>query len=216
MGLDLSTFHAIDITPVITPKMAVFPGDIPYERGELLSFAKGHHLGLSHIKSTVHLGAHTDAPNHYDPKGVGIEARDLSLYLGSCQVIEVAVKRGERLTVKHLENKKITAPRVLFKTNSYPNPYEWNDDFCSLSAELVDELARQNVRLVGIDTPSIDLADDKELESHHRIFAHDMAVLEGIVLSKVEEGHYQLIALPLPLEGADASPVRALLLSEKK
>jgi arylformamidase len=68
------------------------------------------------------------------------------------------------------------------------------------------------VKLVGIDTPSIDLAEDKVLESHQAVFSHDMAILEGIVLGHVSEGIYQLIALPLKIEGADATPVRAILL----
>jgi arylformamidase len=73
-------------------------------------------------------------------------------------------------------------------------------------------LADQNVRLVGIDTPSIDLDDDTVLLSHAAIAARDMAILEGLDLSKVSDGLYELIALPLKLSGADASPVRAALI----
>jgi arylformamidase len=71
------------------------------------------------------------------------------------------------------------------------------------------------VKLVGIDTPSIDLAEDKILQSHHAVARHDMAILEGIVLDQVKPGMYQLIALPLSIERADATPVRAVLLKEK-
>lgn len=109
---------------------------------------------------------------------------------------------------------EITAPRVLFKTGSYPDPTHFNTDFCSLSPELIEELALNGVCLVGIDTPSIDPAESKDLPSHAMVAAHDLAILEGVVLDHVADGVYTLVALPLRIEGADASPVRAVLLDE--
>jgi arylformamidase len=202
----------IDITPVITPQMAVFPGDTPFTRDILLDMKKGHNLSLSSIKTTVHIGAHTDAPNHYSKEGESIEKRPLSIYIGSAQVIEVKARMGERITKADLVGKKITAPRVLFKTLSFPNPYKWNNDFMALSAELIEHLHQNGVRLVGIDTPSIDLMTDQVLESHNAVARNDMAILEGIVLNDVNEDEYQLIALPLSIADADATPVRAILL----
>lgn len=201
----------IDISPLIHPKTAVFPGDTPFSQQFLLDMHDGHHLSLSSFQTTTHIGAHTDAPNHYSLHGVSIEKRPLDIYLGVAQVIEVSLQKNSRIQIQHLHNKKISAPRVLFKTNSFPDPDQWNSDFMSLSAELIDHLAAQGVRLVGIDTPSIDLAEDKILESHQAVARHDMAILEGIVLTHVAEGVYQLIALPLKISGADASPVRAVL-----
>lgn len=201
----------IDISPLINSKIAVFPGDTPFQEDFLMSTDAGENITLSKITTTVHLGAHTDAPNHYAPRSDSIEKRDLSYYLGSCQVIEVKLPRGERIQKKHVADKVILAERVLFKTKSFPNPYQWNSDFNSLSAELVHELAAKKVKLVGIDTPSIDLSEDKILESHTAVHKHNMAILEGIVLDHVAEGIYELIALPLKIEGADATPVRAVL-----
>ncbi|MGZ3689604.1 MAG: cyclase family protein, partial [Bdellovibrionota bacterium] len=80
-----------------------------------------------------------------------------------------------------------------------------------LSAELIDALAAKGVILVGIDTPSVDPAEDQALETHQAIARHNLANLEGIVLDQVPEGIYELTALPLKLQGADASPVRAVL-----
>lgn len=201
----------IDITPTINSRMAVFPGDTPFSEEFLMSTDQGQHLTLSKISTTVHLGAHTDAPNHYAPRSESIETRSLNYYLGPAQVIEVSVARGRRLLVSDLKGKPIAAERVLFKTQSFPNPYEWNEDFNSLSAELVNYLHHCGVVLVGIDTPSIDPATDKTLESHLCVHGHNMAILEGIVLDHVAEGVYELIALPLKIEGADATPVRAVL-----
>lgn len=203
-----------DISPRVSDRSAVFPGDKSFQRHISLSFEKGHHLALSSLESTLHVGAHADAPSHYSPQGVGIAERDPLLYLGAAQVIRVQIPRGERIRVSHLQAKRVQAPRVLFRTDSFPNPESWNGDFNALSPELVEYLAHHGVKLVGIDTPSVDPADDKLLESHQAIARMDLAILEGIVLEGVEEGLYTLIAPPLKLEGADASPVRALLFSD--
>jgi arylformamidase len=119
--------------------------------------------------------------------------------------------RGARIKIDDIKHIKINAPRVLFKTQSFPDPYKWNEDFNSLSADLVNYLHSQKVILVGIDTPSIDPATDQTLESHLAVHKNDMAILEGIVLDHVQQGIYELIALPLKIEGADATPVRAIL-----
>jgi arylformamidase len=200
----------IDISPALRPTTAVWPGDVALSRSVAMSFAQGHHLDLSSVQTTVHIGAHADAPSHYRPDGAPIDARPLDRYYGPCQVVRVDVARGERVLPRHLPG-PVTAPRVLFATGTFPDPDAFTTDFAALSPELLDALAAQGVVLVGLDTPSVDPFDSKALESHQALARHDMAVLEGLVLSHVEPGRYTLIALPLRLEGADASPVRAAL-----
>lgn len=205
--------HLIDISPLVHPGIAVFPGDTPYARRELLKLSDGANIDLSTITTTVHVGAHADAPSHYAPGGVGIEGRALDRYYGPCEVLRVQLARGERIRPEHL-TRPVRAPRVLFATGSMPDPDHFNEDFNSLSPELIDALAAQGVTLVGIDTPSVDPASDAALPSHAALARHDMAVLEGVVLDHVVPGLYTLIALPLKLAGADASPVRAALLDD--
>jgi arylformamidase len=201
----------LDISPLLSERVAVWPGDTPFRRTTNLSIDGGANIDLSDIHTTVHVGAHTDSPSHYVAGGQSIDQRPLDLYLGPCQVIAVSLPRGARIQPEHLPGGTL-APRVLFKTGSFPDPDHFNEDFAALSGPLIHELARQGVRLVGIDTPSIDLCHDKVLESHQAVAAHDLAVLEGIVLDAVEPGAYTLVALPLAIEGSDASPVRAVLL----
>lgn len=202
-----------DISPKLTPRTAVFPGDTALSQKTLLSFNQGHHLMLSALESTVHLGAHADAPSHYHADGEDIAARDLRRYLGLCQIVTIELTSpGERIYPHHLGSRAITAPRVLFRTNSFPDPEVWQDNFSSLSPELIVWLAGHGVVTVGIDTPSVDPHDSKELESHQALFKHDVAVLEGLFLAHVPDGEYTLVALPLRLVGFDASPVRAVLL----
>ena len=200
-----------DISPLISERIAVWPGDVAYARKKSASFADGDNLELSSVQTTLHLGAHADAPIHYAATAAGIGARDLALYMGRAQVISANAPRGARVSRAHLATTSITAPRALIRTDSFPNPERWNEDFCSFEPELIDWFAAQGVRLVGIDTPSVDPQDSKALEAHARLRAHDMAVLEGLTLGAAPDGEYALIAMPLKLEGADASPVRAIL-----
>ena len=200
----------IDITPPVSPSLAVWPGDTPPEREVLLDMQRGDNLTLSTLRATVHLGAHADAPSHYGRDAIPIEQRALDFYVGPCQVIHVSVPRATRITPDMLPA-TIEAERVLFATGTYPDPTVFNEDFAALSPELVDGLHEKGVRLVGLDTPSVDLFASKTLPAHQRFLANDMAILEGLVLRDVPAGLYELIALPLKLAGFDASPVRAIL-----
>ncbi|RZA23280.1 MAG: kynurenine formamidase [Proteobacteria bacterium] len=201
-----------DISPVVNEKTPVFPGDQAFERKVLLDLHKGDNIGLSWVKSTVHIGAHTDAPSHYHKEGEAIDKRDLSLYIGDCQVIDVRAVGPRRILPSDLSGQMIRAKRILFKTETFLHDQPFQNNFSSLSPELIDWLNTQGVRLVGIDTPSVDPADSKDLPSHAALYRNDFAVLEGIDLGGVEPGLYELVALPLKLENADASPVRAILL----
>ena len=206
-----------DLSPTLSPRTGVFPGDVEFKRPISMSFDQGHHLGLSSITTTLHIGAHADAPSHYAARGEGIS---LSYYVGPAYVAHATVARGERVSISHLsiatrERLESTGPmpaRFLMKTGTFPNPDRWNSDFASYDPSLIELLHARGVRLIGIDTPSIDPETSKELESHHTIERLDMSVLEGIYLDGVPEGAYWLVAAPLKIEGADAGPVRALLL----
>jgi arylformamidase len=201
-----------DLTPPITNRLQVWPGDTPPAREVLCDMHRGDNITLSTLRATVHLGAHADAPSHYGVDAPAIDERSLDYYLGPCQVVRVAAARGTRITPDQLPH-PVQAPRLLIATDTFPDPEHFNTDFAALSPELVEQLHAQGVRLIGIDTPSVDLFDSKDLPSHHAFLSCDMAILEGLILKDVPEGVYDLIALPLKLVGFDASPVRAILRS---
>jgi arylformamidase len=203
-----------DITPPISSQLAVWPGDTPPTREVLLDMHGGANLTLSSLHATVHLGAHVDAPSHYGADASSIEEMTLERYLGPCQVVRVDVAAGRRITPEMVTT-PLKAERVLFATDTFPDPTEFNEDFAALSPELVHFVAGQGIRLVGIDTPSVDLFGSKALEAHKACLEEDVAILEGIVLAGVPEDVYELLALPLKLVGFDASPVRAVLRKEK-
>lgn len=200
-----------DISPLICEETAVFPGDQPFQRQVSSEFSKGDSLRLSSLHMTAHMGAHVDAPSHYHPQGEPIDRRRLELYLGRCQVVSVTLGPGARIYPSSLPGVRIDAPRVLFRTRSFSDPMRWRGDFNSFSPELIDWLADQGGILAGIDTPSVDPAESRELEAHQALFRRGMANLEGLLLEEVPDGIYTLIALPLKIRGGDASPVRAVL-----
>ncbi len=208
-----------DITPPVTPRLGVWPGDTPLSREVLCDLARGDTVTLSTLRATVHLGAHADGPNHYVRDGQGIGERRLDYYLGLCQVVRVPVARGTRVGLPDLARAlpggvgEIVAPRVLLATGTFPDPDRWNEDFAGVEPALVDALASRGVITLGIDTPSVDPQTSKDLPAHGAIARHDMAILEGLALADVPAGLYELIALPLRLMGFDASPVRAVLRS---
>jgi arylformamidase len=199
-----------DISPPITEALKVWPGDTPPRREVLLDMKRGAPITLSTLHATAHLGAHADGPNHYGRDAPGIDARGLDDYLGPCQVVRVAARRGARIAPGDLRV-PIAAERVLLATGTFPDPTAFNRDFAALEPGLVDHLHGRGVRLVGIDTPSVDPFSSEDLPAHRAFLGHDMAILEGLVLEGVPEGLYELIALPLRLVGFDASPVRAIL-----
>ncbi|HXA19441.1 MAG TPA: cyclase family protein [Thermoanaerobaculia bacterium] len=203
----------IDISPLIDATINVWPGDTPFVRTVNTDMHTGANLTLSDVRMTLHVGAHADAPSHYITDGPDIASQCLDLYLGRCVVVHVDVARGDRILPDHVADKveALSAPRILFHTGTFPDHNRWNNDFASLSPELVDDLYHHGVRLIGIDTPSVDLFDSKSLEAHHAFAWNNMAMLEGLMLEGVEEGEYELIALPLRIRCADASPVRAVL-----
>ncbi len=199
-----------DISPPITPSLAVWPGDTPPTREVLLDMQRGDNLTLSTLRATVHLGAHADGPNHYGADAPSIDQQGLDYYLGPCQVIHVPAQRGSRVSTRQLPE-PIRAERVLIATGTFPDYHRFHEDFAALEPSFVDDGHDRGVRLIGIDTPSVDLFTSKDLPSHQRFLANHMAILEGLVLRDVPPGTYELIALPLRLVGFDASPVRAIL-----
>jgi arylformamidase len=199
-----------DISPIISVQLAVWPGDTPPSREVLLDMANGDNLTLSTLRGTVHLGAHADAPSHYGANAPTIEHQPLDLYVGPCQVIHVPAKMGTRIGVDVLPD-MLEAPRLLLATGTYPDANRFNEDFAALEPALIEAISRQGVRLVGVDTPSVDLFSSKDLPAHEACLRSHVSILEGLRLANVPDGLYELIALPLKLEGFDASPVRAIL-----
>jgi arylformamidase len=208
------TRRILDISPPLSDKIAVWPGDTPFTREVLLDIAGGANLTLSGLRSTVHLGSHADAPSHYHGDGASIDQVALDPYLGPCEVVAVEKPPGGLIEAADCAGVIARgARRVLFRTGSAPDPTRFDTDFVSFAAEAIEALGKAGVVLVGIDTPSVDPFSSKDLPAHQALFRWKMRNLEGLLLEQVAEGSYELVALPLKLVGFDASPVRAVLIA---
>jgi arylformamidase len=199
-----------DISPPVQPGSPVFPGDAPYQQTWAATLGPGCPVNVATLTLSPHTGAHADAPLHYSADGAAVGALDLAPYLGPCRVIH-AMGCGPLVTWRHLEHALAgLPPRVLVRTYAR-QPAGWDGDLAAYAPDTIERLADAGVQLVGIDTASIDPADSKTLDSHQVIRRRGLRVLENLLLDDVPEGDYELIALPLKLMAADASPVRAVL-----
>lgn len=200
-----------DLSPPVAPGLPVWPGDTPFTCTRTWSLGPGCPVNVSRLALSTHTGAHADAPLHYTAAGLDAASVSLVPYLGPCQVIVVPpglpAVRPEHL-LPHL---RPDAPRVLVRTWAAAPVDRWVSAFTPIAAETIEALADAGVVLIGVDTPSLDPETSKTLDAHHAVRRRGLAILEGLVLDAVPAGRYELIALPLRLVGADASPVRAVL-----
>lgn len=201
----------LDISPPIEPATPVWPGDTPVGIERVWRMEAGSPVNVARLTLSPHTGAHADAPLHYDEHGAPIGAVALDTYLGACRVVH-CVGVAPLVLPEHVAGQLDgMPPRVLLRTYRNAPLDAWDSAFTAVAPETIDLLARHGVRLIGIDTPSLDPQESKTMDAHRRIRAHGMAILEGLVLDAVAPGDYELIALPLKLATLDASPVRAVL-----
>ena len=200
-----------DISPPVRVGTPVFPGDAAFASVWAARIGPGCPVNVSTLTLSPHTGAHADAPLHYADDGAAIGQVPLEPYLGPARVIH-AIGAAPLVTWDHIAHAaKDLPPRVLLRTYRQMPVDRWDAALAAYAPELVERLADLGVQLIGIDTASIDPAESKTLPSHQVIRRRNLRVLENLVLDEVPEGDYELIALPLKLTEADASPVRAIL-----
>jgi arylformamidase len=200
-----------DISPPVHAGSPAFPGDTAYRQTWVARIGPGCPVNVSALTLSPHLGAHADAPLHYDEAGAAVGELDLAPYLGPCRVIH-AIGRGALVTWAHLAHALDgLPPRVLVRTYARQPQQAFDDALPAFAPQTLERLADAGVVLVGIDSASVDPAASKALEAHQVLRRRQLRVLENLWLDDVPEGDYELIALPLKLVHADASPVRAVL-----
>ncbi len=200
-----------DISPPLQANTPVFPGDTAYQQHWSATLGPGCPVNVSAITLSPHAGAHADAPLHYDPQGEAAGALDLAPYLGPCRVIH-AMGCGPLVEWRHIEHALTDVPaRVLVRVYQRMPQTQFDTALPAFAPDTVEQLADLGVLLIGTDSASIDPASSKALHSHQVIRQRNLRVLENLLLDDVPEGDYELIALPLKLMTADASPVRAIL-----
>jgi arylformamidase len=202
-----------DISPLLDPDVAVWPGDTAYSVQDLLKLEDGSSVHLSSVTFSCHTGAHADAPCHYAKGAPSIDQANLEQYLGPCLLVDVnpADKSIRPDDLPAAIQALDAIPRILLRTGAMSDRTVFPDPLTCLTVELIDWLAGLDCQLIGLDSPSVDRFDSKDLACHHALYRHGIVNLECLALEGVPAGRYELIALPLRLSGRDASPVRAVL-----
>ncbi|MDR5793828.1 MULTISPECIES: arylformamidase [Caballeronia] len=201
----------LDISPPINPATPVWPGDTPVGIERVWRMEAGSPVNVARLTLSPHTGSHADAPLHYDEHGAPIGEVALDTYIGACRVVH-CIGASPLVTPAHVAAHLADCPpRVLLRTYTNAPLDAWDSAFAAVAPETIDLLAEKGVKLIGIDTPSLDPQDSKTMDAHKRIRAHGMAILEGLVLDAAAPGDFELIALPLKFSTLDASPVRAVL-----
>jgi arylformamidase len=200
----------LDVSQPVTPRTAGFPGDEPFSCGWTATLAGGAPVNVGWVKTSPHVGTHVDAPYHYSEAGKRVGQLDLNAFVGPAVLVDATGRHA--LDADLLRGLDLAAsPRVLFKTRDRSDPETFHTGFPVLTDEAVALLARNRVRLVGVDVPSVDPVDSKDLRVHHLLGRAGIVNVENLALEGVAAGRYELLAAPVRWTDLDAAPLRALL-----
>ncbi len=203
-----------DISRPLFNGLAPWPGDTAFHFALKWKMAEGSTVNVGAVEMGVHNASHADAPFHFKPGAHTIEQMPLEIYLGDCVVIDLTAKfgtdRSRQITISDLEP-AAEAPRLLLKTGVWKDARVFPEWIPVIAGDVAAWLGNRNVKLLGLDLPSVDSIDAKVLLNHHALAGAGVAIVESLDLSGVEAGTYRFSALPLRITGGDAAPVRAVL-----
>jgi arylformamidase len=202
-----------DISVLVRRGTPEWPGDVPYQCGWTSRIADGASVNLSSVGGSPHVGTHADAPLHVKDGWPASDALPLDAFMGEALVLDVDGECAGSLPLHADDMMFAGVERLLLRTGRTIADGRFPDDWPALSEETAAALARGGLRLLGVDAPSVDERNSKTLGVHRALFGAGAFVLENLDLRAVPAGRYSLIALPQRLEGLDAAPVRAVLLS---
>ena len=202
-----------DISVEVRVGTPEWPGDAPFECGWTTRIADGASVNLSRIGGSPHVGTHADAPLHVHDGWPASDRLPLEAFLGEALVIDVSDAPAGPLSIDLDDARLEGVERLLLRTGRCIADGRFPPDWPVLDGHAAARLTGRGLRLLGVDAPSVDARDSKQLEVHHALFGGGAFVLENLDLRGVSEGRYELIALPQRLAGLDAAPVRAVLRS---
>ena len=206
-----------DVSVPISPQIPVWPGDPPVQIERVESINKGDPANLTRLSLGVHTGTHVDAPYHFFEKGRKVDQLPLNTLIGSAFVLEIHPKE-RTITATDLGSLGLppTVQRLLIKTdNSYlweGRPLEFEKDFIHLGRDAARWIVRRGIKLIGVDYLSVDRFDSGDKLAHHTLLEAGVVIIEGLNLSHVAQGVYQLYCLPLKIADSDGAPARVVLI----
>jgi arylformamidase len=204
-----------DLTVPVFEGMPTWPKDPGVSLRLARSIARGDGANVTHLEMGAHTGTHMDAPFHFEPDGSGIDQIPLEVLIGPCRVFDLTNIPGhvDRPALEKCDLRGVT--RALFKTKNSRHwargDREFDRGFIAIAADGAEYLVARGVRFVGVDYLSVEPYGSKEHTVHHTFLRANVAIVEGLNLTDVLAGDYELIALPVKLKGADGAPARVVL-----
>ena len=201
----------IDISLHLHPDMPIWPGSDGFSIRRAMAIASGDQANVSTIEMDVHCGTHVEGPLHFLDDGAALDTFPLEVFTGRAQVIHLP--DADSIGPAELAAVPAGTERLLIRTRNsetWARRTTFDGDYVALTAEAARWIADRRLRLVGIDSLSIQRWGD-DAETHRILMRAGVAILEGVDLSAVAAGEYRLTCLPLRLDGYEASPVRAIL-----
>lgn len=213
----VTVMEIIDISRILSNDLAPWPGDTPFHFELKWKMAEGAPVNVGAVQMGVHNGTHADASFHFETNGKTSESLPLDVFIGPALVVDLTKRffsEAEEIAVDDLTpfaNEIANAPRLLLKTGGWPDSEVFPKKIPVVARDVPKWLEVRGVRLLGVDLPSVDRIESKDLANHHALRAAGIAILESLDLSRVTTGVYQFSGLPLKIAGGDAAPVRAIL-----
>lgn len=200
----------IDVSQPLHADVTTWPGDTKFSYEIAWSMAQSGSVNVGKVTMSLHVGTHIDAPFHFDDHGKRVIDLDPSLYIGPARVIHMPHKT--KIEASDLNGHDLTGvERLILKTDGWPDKSVFPETIPELTPSLANRLGELGIFLIGLDLPSVDAIDSKEMDAHHALTRNGVHILEGLVLDDILPGDYDLNAVPLPIVEGDGSPVRALL-----
>ncbi|GLC89791.1 arylformamidase [Lysinibacillus piscis] len=203
----------IDITQPLNQHIATWAGDTSFRYETVATKAQTGSVNVGMLQMSLHSGTHMDAPFHFNSDGKTFEQLDFTRCIGKAVVVECL--NDDLIEVSHIQGRLAGANAVLFKTKTVANPHIFPAEVPTLTIETVHYLREHGINLIGVDVPSVDKVQSKSLPIHHALEENDIYIVENLLLEHVQEGRYDMIIMPLLIEGADGSPVRAVIKEEE-
>lgn len=204
------TQNFYDISRTLSAAAYTWPGLERTELNEVLSQSVGDSVNVGLLSIGIHTGTHVDAPYHFDSTGETVDRLPLEIFWGPAQVVTITKKKGALYPEDLAEVDLGLAPRLLLHTAASELPeHIFPEEIAYPSPALAAHLAQTGVILFGTDAPSVDAVTDRLLPGHRALYKYGISILEGLDLSGVPDGLYELSALPLKVKTGDGSPVRA-------
>jgi arylformamidase len=200
----------IDISLPLETTLAVWPGDTEFDYQLTWKRSAGSTVNVGAVRMSTHGGTHVDAPFHFADEGQKVDELALTTFVGKAFVVHVQGRQN--ISRRDLSRDLGGATRLLMRTDAWADTRSFPKSIPVVDLDVPDWLGTQGIVLLGLDLPSVDALDSKDLPVHHALARNHVTILESLSLRGVEEGLYDLFALPLRIVGGDAAPVRAVLM----